>query len=619
MSNSPSLNDLENRLYESGAKISVKPRRAIHDEAAQVPRSWGTGNASYTPKPKKSRPILAWFFLAACGFAVLSFVVMSLSLSGQGRSVSNRNIEVQILGKGFAEGGEELEYEVVVRNSNNAPLQLSDLVLEHPETGDADTRVNSDRRDLGTIAGRSERSEKFNVRLYGAAESTIPLTARLEYRITGSNSIFVKETVLPVVLRSAPVSLVVTGSKSVAQNQEARFTITVASQSRDIMKNVAVKVEYPDGFVPSVVTPEADIGKYFWSLGDLPPGQEKKIEITGQLRGEVNQALSFRAYVGERDAKNERAISTLYASQAMQLAVAPSFLSTKLIINGSQNDTVALPAGASVTGFVSLQNATSARVRDIEVTADLSGDLFDPASVRAGSGGFYDSANRRIVWNRSTGSRAAIMDPGTLEQLDFDIEQLAVPNGSMTITVSIKGIGIDGSPYVVNKVDSATIQRAASLSFGQTVMHDGGSIANTGPVPPVVNEPTTYTINWSVPNPTSNLSDYVARATLPSYVTWTGQSSPQGADITYSEATREVVWRAGSVATNQSPSVVFQVSITPSASQANQVPKLTNDVKLQAYDTRAGVNLTASRAGLTTRLTNGASGSGTVQAPAAPQ
>jgi hypothetical protein len=598
------ITQVESDLYDPQTPSNNRKRSDLSHKMASAPRTWSTGQSGPRPE-RKQRPVLLWFFLGSCAFAALMFVVMSFSLLGSGSAVSNQKIDIEILGKSFAQGGEELEFQVVVRNRNNAQLELADLSLEYPMSGDSDVRVSEDRRDLGTISATSERVELFDIKLFGAKDATVPITARLEYRVAGSKSIFVKETTFPVVLRSAPMDLQITGPDTIAKDQQLTYTITLSSQSQERLPQTALRVEYPVGFAPTKFSVEPDVGKNIWKLGDTLSGDSKTIEITGKLSGAVaDQSLSLRAYVGQQSSTNERVIDTLYASESKQLLVTSSFLDTVLAVNGNSADSVAVSQGSNIAGTVVLRNVAGARVRDIEVTAHLEGGLYNPQTVRA-RGGFYDSNKNTITWTGTTGSPAQILDPNQSETLEFELEQSSQSTTPLVVKISIKGIAVDGSVYRVEDVDSITVRRAATVGISSSVVH------RSGPLPAVVGQTTTYTATITINPPASSLSDVTVVTSIPNYVTWNNVVSPQQQSVRYTPANGGIAWNVGTVS-SQSRSLSFDISVTPSITQTDEILSLIGDVSLSAFDNQSGATIQSTIAGLTTQKVAGDTSGGMV-------
>lgn len=604
------VEDKERKLYDSNNPLPEHNRRKLPNEEFSLPSRWSTKKEiprTSVEAAKKKSPILFYFFLGCCIFAAGAFALMSLSLVGQGRSVSGDKIDLEIIGKTFAEGGEQMNVKVLMRNRNAAPLALADLVVSYPQTGADGTHQKEERRAIDTIGAGSEKIEEYSIKLFGSEGSTIPIKARLEYRVGGSNSIFIKENSLPIVLRSSPVSLVVKGPDTLTSNQEATFTVSVTAQSQESVQNLALKIDYPEGFNPKTFSKNADVGKTLWIIGNLEPSEHFDLTITGTQTGEPGRSVSLIASVGEQGA-SDRTISTIYASEGTQFELASGFINAILSLNGNTGDQVAVSPGGDVAGSIMLYNKLGSRIRDLQVTVNFSGDLFDPETVEVRNEGYFDSSKSRVVWSRASGA-TNILDPNDNLQFDFNLTPKLGTQGTLRVSIDIQGVSSDGTPYTLTNVDQATVKRAGSLQFTQELFHDSAPFPTEGPVPPKVNTETTYAVKWKVPTPSIDTSDILVTTTLPIYTSWKSVYIPQGSPLSYDTVSKTITWRVGNMnKDSKSQEVSFKIGFIPSVAQVGKIPQLTNTVKVSGYDTNASVNLTSSRAGVTTQISGGATG-----------
>src|SRR3989338_10558694 len=77
----------------------------------------------------------------------------------------------------------------------------------------------------------------------------------------------------------------------------------------------------------------------------------------------------------------------------------------------------------------------------------------------------------------------------------------------------------------------------------RAVYHEG-PFANSGSIPPKVEQETTYTVFLALVNTANDVRDVRLEARLPAYVRWVGAVSPASEDVSYNGDTRRVSWRA---------------------------------------------------------------------------
>jgi hypothetical protein len=179
----------------------------------------------------------------------------------------------------------------------------------------------------------------------------------------------------------------------------------------------------------------------------------------------------------------------------------------------------------------------------------------------------------------------------------------------MTITTKGERILESGSTEQVSAVETRKITLATDLSLTSRLVRSVGSLENSGPIPPKVDVPTTYTVIWNLTNSFNQVSNVEVRATLPSYVKWTGLKSPDNESFSFNQVTNEVVWNAGSVLPNTGfgsakKEVAFQIEFLPSVSQISQTPYLVGEASLTATDKVTGQKIQSKAGAINTNFSS---------------
>lgn len=214
------------------------------------------------------------------------------------------------------------------------------------------------------------------------------------------------------------------------------------------------------------------------------------------------------------------------------------------------------------------------------------------------------------------------VNPGDSGVVSFSFSPLTLYSaGSGILSDPVINIGVDisgsqassgFSSDQLNNSSSAIVRVISDIGFSSKAFYSSGPFANTGPVPPKVGVPTTYTITWALTNTSNSVSNIHVSSTLPAWVDFTGSISPDGENLTYNSGTKEIVWSAGSIKrgtgiTGNSKSVSFQISFNPSLSQLNFSPVLLNGALLTGHDDFANVDQKISKPELYTSLNGEAS------------
>lgn len=616
------LDDVNARLYRRDLVGRVVRRiDSLHQNPVPVKKEWEEEDMSKS-KPGKIKihhSFFKKFFYFSLGFAVLAVLFAGIMFFTGGNTVSNANIEINVLGNSFTAGGEELPLQVEVSNKNASALELSDLFIEYDKGGDATSGASHvrDLNSLGTIPAGATSTKNFFVTLFGEQGSTKNVDFTLQYRLHGSNAIFVKKSTFVVTINSAPVSLSVDGPKSVTPNQKLTFTVKTVSNSKNTLSGMLLHVDYPTGFNFEKAVPDATASNNVWNLGDLAPGAERDVVITGTVYGQDGEDRAFHVYTGAVSADDNTKIGVTYNSLLQTVALVKPFLAAHLSINGSNVDPAPVSSAGNVSVTVSYTNNLPTRVTDASITVQLSGNALDEKNVDAQKG-FYNSLNHTITWDKTTVPDLASIEPSDQALLQFTFKVLPLWSSSSTISkptvkvsVSIKGKQPDqgGAVNEVTDFEEKTAVINSDIGFSADASYSTGPFSNTGPIPPKAKQPTTYTISWTVTNSANALAEGVATAVLPTYVDWVGTVSPSGESVEYDSTTRTIRWKLGAVPAGAglggpARKMSFQVRLNPSDTQVGSVPKLVLDTTVTARDTFTGATLTTSRGAVSTQLHN---------------
>lgn len=599
-------------LYRPDVTPRLKSRAKLHRDHRPVQKSWKEEKTeqktAYQKKPIPSS-FFSKLFIVSLIFFVAAVVVAAVTIATSS-NVSNKRINVQVLGRTFVDGGETLPLQVVVANNNTTELQLADIVIEYPTATDTQ-RI---RRSVGTVDARQQVIEEFDLTLFGEEGTVVPMEVTLEYRIPGSNAILTKATDYEVTLRSTPVVLTVSGPQSSLPNQQITIDYVVVSNSSTLVEDTVLVTEYPPDFEYESANMNPSFSNNIWILGDLEPGMQRTISVTGTVRGIQGSTLAFKGTLGRQDPRDEKQVGTVFATMAHSLRLDPPFITTELMVNNVTDNEIIVSPNDDIRVTVNYQNPLTMRITNAAIRVSLQG-VFDASKVNAGSG-FYDSATNSILWDANNQQELAVLEPGERGSLSFALKTAltsaqtqTVSDPTIRLSTAINGVVEGGQVQSAQAVDVATIKIASDMRVLAETQYTSGALVNSGPMPPQVGQQTSYTIALSMTNSSNTITDGVVRFSLPSYVTWLNIVSPQQSPVTYNATTREVVWTVGSIESGVGYSkpakeLAFKVGITPSASQIGDSPALTSSITATGVDAFTGAQLQSNRPALTTRLLN---------------
>jgi len=559
-------------------------------------------------------------FIVSFVFFVIAALTASFLFFGGGNVVSSDNVDIEILGPVSTEGGDELSLQVVITNNNPTPLQLTDLVIEYPEgthsPQDQSKELPRYRKSLGVIAPGETVNEIVRSVLFGEEGSKKEIHFALEYRVEGSNAIFVKEKTYSVAISSSPLNLAVEMLSEVNANQEIEIKARVSSNSGAVIEDVLLRFEYPFGFEPFDASPPTAYSNNIWELGDIAPDSDTTVVIKGVMRGQDNEEKIFSASVGKQDVRNEREIATVYSSSFEQLTIKKPFIGVGLTLNNAAADEYAVNSTQDIKAVLTWTNNLTTRITDAAIEVKLEGVALNKLSVIA-NGGSYNSAANTVIWDKTTLPELASLEPGDTGRITFTFssksllstDMASVRNPQIDLAVSVGGRrgSESGSTERVDELVARTIKVNSDFRLSPRVVYYSGPFANSGLIPPKAEQPTTYTVIWSVVNSSNSVSDGQVKARIPAYVEWVSAVSPGGQQVSYNANTREITWKigdinAGSGTLGAAEEVAFQLRVTPSVSHIGTAPPILTDIALTGTDDFTGTALTHTRLPMTTNL-----------------
>jgi len=611
------LEELKGKLFSQNFKTKIEHR----DEYSRMRRDEVSDSWENKEKPKSNiednffmkTSRFKKFFIFSIIFFGLTCLYAGYVFFAGGNTVSNNNIDISILGNNFTAGGEEMSLVVGITNKNSSPLELADLIMEYPKGSAVDLSSDTQtfRESLGTIPAGAVRNENLKLVLFGEQGSVRPIKFTLEYRVAGSNAIFVKEKDYQVNISSTPINLSVDGPTTISPNQGITLNIKETLNSTKPAPKILVKLIYPVGFQFTSAIPAPSFGNNVWNLGDLAPGAEHDISITGKMVDVFDgEQKTFNISTGSQSSTDKSAIDVVFNSMMQTITVQKPFVEANIFINGVSSSVYATDSKTPVNVEIRYVNNLDTSINNLQIQAKVSGNALDRGTILA-QRGFYDSGTDTITWDKNYQDQFSIVNPGDSGSVSFSVSPLSLYSAaggilsspSMNIVVDVSGSSVGQ----LTNSSSAVINVISDVGFSTKALYYSGPFANTGPIPAKVGKKTTYTITWTLSNTANSISNVQVNSTLPPWVNFVGPISPAGENLTYNSSTKEIVWNAdripkGAGITGVARTVSFQVSFTPSLSQVGDMPTIINDASLTGHDDFANVDVKVNKSSLTTKL-----------------
>ncbi|MEI7765704.1 MAG: hypothetical protein WCI93_03930 [bacterium] len=620
-----------NRIEDMKVKLNNKNYEALHEfhnsfiykNDRDVPDSWGDRKSNNFLDFKnnffKKTSMFKKFFTYSIIFFVLALAYASYMFFAGGNTVSNNNIDIAVLGSTFTAGGEELPLQIEITNKNNAALELADLLVEYPKSSSGDLTGETEhlRESLGSIPSGGIKNDNIKVTLFGEQGSVRPIKISLEYRVAGSNAIFVKDKLYEVTVSSAPIDLSIDAPVEASPNQEVTLNVKATLNATKAASRILVRFDYPVGFQFETATPEPSYGNNIWSLGDLSPGAEKDIKVTGKMIDVSDgEEKTFHVFSGSENDSDKSLIGIVFNSLGHTILIKKPFIEAKVVINGVYQTEYAVDSSTPLFGSINWVNNLDTKVNDLEIRAKISGNALNRKTINSQTG-YYNSSIDTIIWDKNSQDRFSEVNPGDSGSVDFSLSPFSLfssvggllsdPTINVEVSISAKQPMEGNQTQSLDNSESKIIRVISNVGLSAKALHSSGAFTNTGAMPPKVEKETTYTVVWSLSNTANNISGTQVRSTLPSWVRFVGPISPPSEDLIYNSSTREIIWNVGGIPkgtgiTGGDRDVSFQIGLTPSLSQIDTIPVLINETTLTGHDDFAKVDVKVNKPPLTTLL-----------------
>ena len=612
--NSHNIEDLQDKINARSFEEPDLPRTELHKDKQQLFNEWQHPDLQgkiIQQQQNRSSSVFKKIFIGSIIFFVICSALALVIIFGGFNIISTSKVDVAFLGPVTIAAGEQLSVDVDVKNNNSAALEHVVMFVDYPDGTKDDqnsAQLSHQKIELGSLAVGQNYRQNLKAILFGNQKDIKQIKVSVQYNIKNSNDEFKKEKTYEVTLSSTPLVMTVAHAQQVTSGQEVTFDVDIVSNAAIELHNLLVRAQFPFGFEFKSSDPKPSIGQNpIWSIETLPPGQKKTIHITGILNGQENDERIFRFVVGEQSQTDPTAIATTYLSQAESVSVKRPALQADILLSDSASSTVVVEKNKLVNGSIAITNNLNVSISNIEINALFSGAAFDPGSPNPAGGGYYQSLNRTVIWNKQGDKKLALLAPGESEYLSFTFSPLPTASVGSTMSVKINVTGSaassDGSLQKITNTQTRLVKLQSNVGMMARTFYSSGPFKNTGPIPPKVDQKTTYTVTWNVQN-SSVIYNTIVKGRLPQGVEWLGATSPATEKISFDADTKQVTWNAGDVSTgaNGARQVSFQVSIIPTVNQVGLEPTLVEAQTITAVDVFTGGNLSTTIEDLGTDL-----------------
>lgn len=543
--------------------------------------------------------------------SIVFFTVVILSSAGFYfwlTSFKKSQVDFNISGATQAASGEPVFYDISYWNNTKQVLQNAVLTVRYPQNALVSGGKVIYNIDLGDIGVGGGGKQQVGLAFIGPDKSIQKLEAVLSYKPQNTSSAFQNETIKEVAINGSALSIDFKIPESVLPNARNNYTVHYKNNTGKVFNNVSIEIEYPSEFNFISSDRVSSKGNNIWNLGDLNPGEEGEISITGVLRNVKD--VTFNLGIGVND--GEKFYQFVQNSAQVGLANLP--LKLDISVNGEPSITA--NPGDFLQFKIRYENAADIALSDVVLKVKLDGLMYDLPTLK--TGGFYSGSDNTITWNAGNVPDFKSLASHGSGELGFDIgvkpryvvRTFRDKNFLLQVSATMETPTVP-SPLTVKSLvvtNDLAIKVNTRAELKTKGYYYDSTIKNSGPLPPKVNQTTTYTIHWQITNYSSDIDNTIVKAVLPEGVRWLNKKAGAGsATLEYDDRTNELIWNIGKVQAATGVlldpyEVIFQVSLTPPVTQVNQAVSVVGESTLTAKDIFTGNDVSVTVPALKTDL-----------------
>lgn len=328
--------------------------------------------------------------------------------------------------------------------------------------------------------------------------------------------------------------------------------------------------------------------------------------------------------------------------QSFDIEIVKNDLNMIMILNGSDKD-ISADFGQTLRYSINYENKGQAALEDVVIMATLDGNLVNWASLQDKYRGAL--SGNTITWTKSNLPELASIGKGEKGVIDFSVNLINennfksdyVPQMTSVAKFQTRKVGdisavmgdikkrdevamqLDDPNALISASSSSSESNIESNNFSNTIVcklnsdlrlderiryfDDDNIPVGSGPIPFEVGKTTNLRVYWQLSNTLHDLSNVRISIDLPPYVKMSGKERADFGNITYDVASNRVVWEMNKFSKlSKDIKAEFNIALTPTEDQRNQILILLPKTKVIATDDEVGAQMNKEMKAKTTKL-----------------
>ncbi|PIT90734.1 MAG: hypothetical protein COU22_00505, partial [Candidatus Komeilibacteria bacterium CG10_big_fil_rev_8_21_14_0_10_41_13] len=543
-------------------------------------------STNFRPKKSSGSP-KALKFLIFILIILVAATVASFLLFGGG-SLSSNSLKLGFSAPKAIASGEEVLLEIDYENLDKVGLTNLELVIQYPDgffyNSASYQPANQDHNvwHLPFLAAGQSGSLQINGQLVGEIKSDKEFVIVFHYQPENINSNFNETLTKKIKIEDALLEVETEVPTEIRDGDTVELKARYKNNQKIDMLGLYFAFDFGEAFIL-----DASSTQIVKEVKELKAGESGELIIRGKIDSTKADPLPWLFKVWQwadlGQAKLQERI--LYHQDGQIDVLAPS-----LTVNLERTATAELNWGDPVDYRIAYENTGELEINQAVLKLQFN-DLIDWPGFNNEAGATLD--HNTLVWLSTSSEQTKFLEkikPGDKGEFIVSVpltkqpedllqrspEELMISAQTM-MSVRFNGQNKDfiSEGLVIPVASQARITAEARYNLDQK------TAVGQGPVPPQIGRTTTYRIYWKIFPGSKSLSQVRLKTTLPDYVEWQEvKDQPASGSLTFDSSTRQVVWQLDQLSKYTNLLASFDLSVTPSDSQINQLLILTNPTSL---------------------------------------
>ncbi len=561
---------------------------------------------------REGHPIVKWIliFFITCFCVVIiggGFLIWSLLFKESNFVGVELQVEKTIM------RGIPFTVTAVVSNDQDIAISESKLSLVLPDgVREVNTGGSLITEPIGIIQGGTSVKKTFSLISTNEKGSKRDIETKISYVGAGGSRFEPTGTKYSIETNSEPLSVAVALPDSIVRGSPFSLELQYSNSSPVDVNDVWLAVEYPNTFHFDNASQDPDSLNNRWKISEIKKGEVGSIEITGTYEGDDSSPLTIPASLVVSLGDRDYVIASSKSSKEPQAS--PVILN--ISVNGVQEYIAKL--GDTLTYSIQYENRTGIALKDTIISLSFSGVMADTATLSGD--GVINKRERSIEWSTKNVPTFAYLSAGASGELSatiklkdiFPIKKASDKNFSVVAQAKLESSSVP--PYMNTLKTSVSANKETKIGGSLWVASElryrdpDSGIANTGPFPPKVGQPTEYTIHWILETGATDIKDVEIVGELEDGVQFSGFSKSNiETKPEFDPVSGSMKWKipripSGRGVISDMLEATFQVRATPRQDQVKQFMPIMKETIAKGIDEFTNMELLARDVALSTSL-----------------